>query len=270
MEAFHEHRGKVLYIPVVVPDNWLLGVAHAMGVFAAILLFIAAASPSWSTLDLHINATSNYDADLNVVLTFGLRSFHIRFCEAHNASSDLVQFDSCGFEDVFYSSCSPNNQFCAERDDSTQSFVILILCGLGMLAVCGAALLRLGLLPSGFTVGAWMVLLCVFSFRQDDSSFVPGEIAQIWISSSVSLSQSLSWGYFVACGAVSTLGLAAVLATWGYLKTARSDQVLEEERRAENNGEGANVAGHEQSARSGVRRAAREAEDDPTTASHEF
>ena len=261
METFHEHRGKVLYIPVVIPDNYLVGFAHVKGFLGAILLFIAASSSSWSTVDIYQTAVSDSAPDLKIVLTFGLRSFHVRYCEVYNETSGFASFNGCGFEDVFYSTCSRNNQYCAERGNSTQAFVILILCGLAMLGVCAAALLRLGLLPTGFTVGAWVVLLALFSYRQDAGSFVPGDVLEAWETGST-VNESMSWGYLVACVGAVFLGSAAITATMGYLRTARADQAREEDAA----GEGA-VAAAPPSSSGGVRRTARS---EDSAVSHEF
>lgn len=227
-----QHRGKVVYIPIVVPDNIFVGIAHGMGILAGILLIVCCASSRWEQIDVVVPPDSVYDPTLTATIVFGLRSMHITYCEAYNATAvGTTAYDGCGFEDVFYSSCGDTNDWCESHGDTTTTFGLLIINAIAVFATCGAALMRLGLLPTGFMISGWITLLSIMSFRQESAMFVPSSYLQSWIDYGTS-SGSYLWAYFGTLLSCMMLSIAVAFATYGYIRASRADaeRVAEEER----------------------------------------
>ncbi|CUG76583.1 membrane-associated protein, putative [Bodo saltans] len=226
-----EHRGKVIYIPIVVPDNALIGSAHILGVVAVAMLIACCSTQEWYRMQIRVPAADEYEPELLATLTFGLRSMHVSYCETYNATVVGTIYDGCGFEDVFYASCSSSNDWCASHGNTAIAFWIFVLDALIVLGTCAAALTKLGLLPTGFMIGAWTALFSVFAFRQESALFEPSIIVKSWMDSGKT-TEELRWGYFIAVCSVFVLAVAVMGATFGYIKAGRQEARDEARRRA--------------------------------------
>jgi hypothetical protein len=208
---FQSHRGKVIYVPIVVPENIALGLAHLCGVTAFVLLVMAAASSSWHVVHILDKPLSSFDRQITAKLTFGLRSFHVSYCEDYK----------CTFEDMYYSSCSENSMWCIAHADLQFSYVLLIGAGIGLLVSSLSALSKAALLPTGYFLCAWASILAILSYRQRRHSFVPSDMLAAWIDNGNTTTE-LASGYYAAIAAVGTVGLGVILATTGYHQLAMS------------------------------------------------
>lgn len=227
MDVLREHRGKVIYIPVVMPDNVFIGIAHALGIAAAVVMFVVAASQSWLLMEIQVPSTSEYDPTLSATITFGLRSMHILYCEQYNSSVGS-DFNGCGFEDVFYSSCSAENDWCKDHGNTAMAFWGLIFNAFFVLGTCVTALIKLGLLPSGFLMSAWIGMLAVASFKQESIMFEPSTILQSWMDYGT-VTTNFLWAYNVCVASCMMLALAVILSTIGYIRAGRADAEREVE-----------------------------------------
>ena len=224
-KMFRAHRGKVIYIPIVVPENVKLGLAHISGVIAFILLMIAASSNSWHVMTIVDQPMTSYDTTVTATISFGLRSFHVSYCEDNR----------CTFEDMYYSSCSPNSIWCTNHVDMTFSFVLLLAAGIGLLLSSLAALLKAAFLPTGHFLCAWATILGILSYRQRRHSFVPSEIIDNWAKNGETTTV-VSSGYKLAVTAVVLIGIGVVLATAGYHQLAVAASTPDEAAVSENSG----------------------------------
>ncbi len=206
---FQSHRGKVIYVPVVVPENLKLGLAHLCGVVAFVLLIVASVSNSWHRVYIVDEPLSKFDPEITATLSFGLRSFHVSYCE------DL----KCTFEDMYYSSCSDTSLWCTRHADLLFSHVLLVGAGVGLLVASVSALSKAALLPSGYFLCAWASVLAILSYRQRRHSFVPSDVLARWMESGT-LAEEQGPGYYCAIAAVACVGLGVVFATAGYHQLA--------------------------------------------------
>jgi hypothetical protein len=98
----------------------------------------------------------------------------------------------------------------------------MIVTAIGVFVTSGMALVRLGLLPSGFVVCSWIILLSVVSYRQQAETFRPGPILSAWMYAG-DVSWRFQWAYVLSIFAAMILCGAAILATVGYIRSAKED-----------------------------------------------
>ncbi len=208
---FQSHRGKVIYVPIVVPENIKLGLAHLCGIIAFVLLIVAAVSNSWHVVNIVDEALSKFDPKITAKLSFGLRSFHVSYCED----------DKCTFEDMYYTSCSAASTWCIAHADLKFSFVLLVGAGIGLLLASLSALSKAAVLPSGYFLCAWASVLAVLSYRQRRHSFVPSDVLTQWMENGT-MTPAQSSGYYAAIVAIAFVGLGVVFAAAGYHQLAMS------------------------------------------------
>lgn len=227
-----EHRGKVIYIPIVVPDNSFVGAAHILGVVAVVLLVACCASQQWYRVQIDVPSGDDYEPQLLATLTFGLRSMHVTYCETYNATAvGTTEYDGCGFEDVFYSSCSSSNDWCASHGNTAIAFWIILLDAVVVTVSCIAALTRLAFLPTGFMIAGWIALFSIFAFRQESVLFEPSTIVKSWQDAGTT-TDTFRWAYFASVCAVMILATAVILSTYGYIRAGRAEAREEVRRRA--------------------------------------
>lgn len=110
-------RGRVIYVPILVPDNAQIAGSYGCFLLGWVLLIAAVASPQWSVVQRTIPSLTydfSYDLDL------GLRSLSVKFCAIANRAntsgtspSDELQVTSgCGHAVVYYTACSSRNFWC--------------------------------------------------------------------------------------------------------------------------------------------------------------
>jgi hypothetical protein len=160
---------------------------------------------------IDVEPLSAFDVGVRAKLSFGLRSFHVSYCEGLK----------CTFEDMYYSSCSDLSTWCVAHADLVFSFALLVCTGIGLLLSSLAALSKAAVLPTGHFLCAWGCILAILSYRQRRHSFVPSDVLAAWIDGGNPVVEQAD-GYYCATAAVGVIVFGVVLATVGYHRLAMS------------------------------------------------
>jgi len=129
------HRGKTVYIPIIMPETWQLAVAFILCFIAGIMLIVSAATTDWrhQKLEIHDGDVENNPwMNISVAIDYGLRSMHVQLC-LHGDGFINTQSE-CSYEDVLYRTCGTTNTWCSRADNTGPYIMVgLLACGVGAL-----------------------------------------------------------------------------------------------------------------------------------------